>query len=156
MRAVLRMNLLGFSHILLSKCIALDNRWASATVGQRYKLHEHVGAGSYGDVCKATDLETLETVALKVREWLAEGLSWVSSRLREFLVFVEFDNASSSVSDSVKSLLKVLLSTCSPLVAGLAVLRLYMTLIYALLLLFCSTENPRCLLLPHAGQEGSS
>ncbi|CAM6104135.1 unnamed protein product [Calypogeia fissa] len=34
-------------------------------VGPRYKLHEHVGAGSYGDVCKATDMETLEIVALK-------------------------------------------------------------------------------------------
>lgn len=35
------------------------------TVGDKYILHEHVGGGSYGDVCRATDLETNETVALK-------------------------------------------------------------------------------------------
>ncbi|KAH7445411.1 hypothetical protein KP509_01G007600 [Ceratopteris richardii] len=34
-------------------------------VGPRYILHEHVGGGSYGDVCRATDLETHQTVALK-------------------------------------------------------------------------------------------
>lgn len=34
-------------------------------VGHKYVLHEHVGGGSYGDVCKATDLERNETVALK-------------------------------------------------------------------------------------------
>lgn len=35
------------------------------TVGARYILHELVGAGSYGDVCKATDSETNQFVALK-------------------------------------------------------------------------------------------
>eukprot|EP00250_Pteridium_aquilinum_P016198 c22998_g1_i1 orf=78-1862(+) len=35
------------------------------TVGHKYVLHEHVGGGSYGDVCRATDLETNQTVALK-------------------------------------------------------------------------------------------
>lgn len=35
------------------------------TVGPKYVLHEHVGGGSYGDVCRATDLETNQTVALK-------------------------------------------------------------------------------------------
>ncbi|KAL2644976.1 hypothetical protein R1flu_012563 [Riccia fluitans] len=39
-----------------------DRTWV---VGTRYKLHEHVGAGSYGDVCRATDLETHQIVALK-------------------------------------------------------------------------------------------
>lgn len=34
-------------------------------VAERYQLHEHIGAGSYGDVCRATDLETGEMVALK-------------------------------------------------------------------------------------------
>ncbi|KAL3698257.1 hypothetical protein R1sor_012333 [Riccia sorocarpa] len=39
-----------------------DRSWV---VGTRYKLHEHVGAGSYGDVCRASDLETHQIVALK-------------------------------------------------------------------------------------------
>ncbi|GBG63482.1 hypothetical protein CBR_g38100 [Chara braunii] len=34
-------------------------------VGKSYILHEQVGSGSYGDVCKATDRETGEVVALK-------------------------------------------------------------------------------------------
>ncbi|MCO5563328.1 hypothetical protein L7F22_016969 [Adiantum nelumboides] len=35
------------------------------TVGPKYILHEHVGGGSYGDVCRATDLENNQIVALK-------------------------------------------------------------------------------------------
>ncbi|MCO5563988.1 hypothetical protein L7F22_017643 [Adiantum nelumboides] len=35
------------------------------TVGPKYILHEHVGSGSYGDVCRATDLENNQIVALK-------------------------------------------------------------------------------------------
>eukprot|EP00249_Psilotum_nudum_P021973 c28323_g1_i1 orf=637-2607(-) len=35
------------------------------TVGPRYKLLEHIGAGSYGDVCQAADCETSQIVALK-------------------------------------------------------------------------------------------
>ncbi|KAJ7570334.1 hypothetical protein O6H91_01G115700 [Diphasiastrum complanatum] len=34
-------------------------------VGPRYKLHEQIGSGSYGDVCRAIDCETAQTVALK-------------------------------------------------------------------------------------------
>lgn len=37
------------------------------TVGSRYKLQEHVGSGSYGDVCRAVDREFQQVVALKVR-----------------------------------------------------------------------------------------
>lgn len=36
------------------------------TVGPRYKLEAHVGSGSYGDVCRAMDLEFGQIVALKV------------------------------------------------------------------------------------------
>ncbi|KAG6544862.1 hypothetical protein Mapa_013552 [Marchantia paleacea] len=39
-----------------------EKKWV---VGTRYKLHEHIGAGSYGDVCRATDVETNQVVALK-------------------------------------------------------------------------------------------
>lgn len=35
------------------------------TVGHKYILHELVGAGSYGDVCRTTDVETNQLVALK-------------------------------------------------------------------------------------------
>ncbi|KAG0613807.1 hypothetical protein M758_6G130700 [Ceratodon purpureus] len=35
------------------------------TVGPRYKLQAHVGSGSYGDVCRAIDLEFGQIVALK-------------------------------------------------------------------------------------------
>ncbi|XP_024380588.1 mitogen-activated protein kinase mpkB isoform X1 [Physcomitrium patens] len=35
------------------------------SVGPRYKLQAHVGSGSYGDVCRAMDLEFGQTVALK-------------------------------------------------------------------------------------------
>lgn len=38
-------------------------------VGPRYKLQAHVGSGSYGDVCRAMDLEFGQIVALKVRLW---------------------------------------------------------------------------------------
>ncbi|GAQ87390.1 Putative Serine/Threonine protein kinase [Klebsormidium nitens] len=34
-------------------------------VGLRYILHEQIGSGSYGDVCRATDLDTNEKIALK-------------------------------------------------------------------------------------------
>lgn len=39
--------------------------WRRA-VGPRYTLHEQIGSGSYGDVCRATDTDTRETIALKV------------------------------------------------------------------------------------------
>lgn len=35
------------------------------SVGPRYKVEVHVGSGSYGDVCRATDLQFGRTVALK-------------------------------------------------------------------------------------------
>ncbi|KAI5060426.1 hypothetical protein GOP47_0024846 [Adiantum capillus-veneris] len=51
-----------------SRCIihlSLTSYGLFTTVGPKYILHEHVGGGSYGDVCRATDLETNQTVALK-------------------------------------------------------------------------------------------
>lgn len=35
-------------------------------VGPRYRLQAHVGSGSYGDVCRALDLEFGQIIALKV------------------------------------------------------------------------------------------
>jgi hypothetical protein len=34
-------------------------------VGPRYKLQGHIGSGTYGDVCKAIDLEFNQIIALK-------------------------------------------------------------------------------------------
>jgi hypothetical protein len=36
-------------------------------VGPRYKLQGHIGSGTYGDVCKALDLEFNQIIALKVQ-----------------------------------------------------------------------------------------
>jgi hypothetical protein len=36
-------------------------------VGPRYKLQGHIGSGTYGDVCKAIDLEFNQIIALKVQ-----------------------------------------------------------------------------------------
>lgn len=76
-------DLLCFSHTPeLGECkriIEMPNKSVAATasegqykvcgkpwiVGRKYILHEHVGGGSYGDVCRATDLEINQTVALK-------------------------------------------------------------------------------------------
>ena len=44
----------------------LLNSFSILSVGPKYILHEHVGGGSYGDVCRATDLEMNQIVALKV------------------------------------------------------------------------------------------
>lgn len=42
--------------------IVNDKLWM---VTERYVLHAHIGAGSYGEVCKATDLRMNQTVAIK-------------------------------------------------------------------------------------------
>ena len=40
---------------------------ATCPVGPRYAIQAHIGSGAYGDVVRALDRDTGETVALKVR-----------------------------------------------------------------------------------------